>query len=324
MRALILGITFAFGMLSQAVAQDHKLLIIDSYHKTFSWTESYTLGLNKVLDKSIHVSRFEMNAKKLPVSAHQRKADEAFAFYKKVKPDVVLLCDDIALNHMLPRLQHENIDVVFLGVNGDPQPLIERLNGPVRVTGVLERPHFYRSLSDVIQLYNQPIKNIKILFDDGPTAKINTAYLQSQANLFSKLNQTITRIERFTTFPDWKKAVLEDDYDVLFVGSYQTLRDGMGKNIDANQVITWTNQNTKHPVFAFWKVAVGEGMAAGGYVLDGEKHGIHAAVYIHKVFAGMPADHIPISVGHQGTGIYSKAEFAQLGLTPPREWVPIR
>ncbi|MGZ7294666.1 hypothetical protein ACXWQW_09560, partial [Streptococcus pyogenes] len=83
---------------------------------------------------------------------------------------------------MLPRLQHENIDVVFLGVNGDPQPLIERLNGPVRVTGVLERPHFYRSLSDVIQLYNQPIKNIKILFDDGPTAKINTAYLQSEAN----------------------------------------------------------------------------------------------------------------------------------------------
>lgn len=311
----------AFYLMSVAPTWAADVLLVQSYHKEYGWDESYIRGLESTLGDDVTLHTFEMDTKRLPRSQFDAQADKALALYQKISPEVVVLGDDNALSHMLPRLRNEDIDIVFLGINSNPRRLMAKYAGTARVTGVLERPLFARSMKEMSKLLGKDQMKVKILFDAGTTATIATDHIANQyEDLKQQLGIDVT-IENHRLFSSWKNSVEQsDDYDAIVVGLYQIIRDESDKVVDANKVLSWTNENSETPLFGFWDFSVGKGQTAGGVVLFGESQGIQAGKYVNRVLAGEEASEISVIHGKKGRAIYSATEFERWGLTPPTHW----
>lgn len=297
------------------------VLLIESYHKEYGWDESYIRGLENTLGDDVTLHTFEMDTKRLPKTDYDSQADKAFAMYQQVAPDVVVLGDDNALSYMLPRLQNEDIDIVFLGINANPRRLMAKYSVKARVTGVLERPLFVRSMQEVKQMLGKDKLIVKIMFDAGTTSTIATDHISKQyQSLKNKLGIDAT-IENHETFDTWKASVNSSDgYDIIILGLYQIIRDSDGNVVDPDKVLVWTNQHSAIPLFGFWDFSVGKGQTAGGVVLFGESQGIQAGEYVNRILAGEEASSILVIHGKQGRAIYSGAEFTRWGLNAPNGW----
>lgn len=319
MKNWLLVIVFYAASVGPLWAAD--VFLIESYHKEYGWDESYIRGLESTLGDDVTLHTFEMDTKRLPKADYDSQADKAFAMYQQVAPDVVVLGDDNALGYMLPRLQNEDIDIVFLGINSNPRRLMAKYSGKARVTGVLERPLFARSMREIGQMLGKDKLIVKIMFDAGTTATIATDHISNQyQSLKSKLGIDAT-IENHETFDAWKASVKDSDgYDIIIVGLYQIIRDNDGNVVDPDKVLAWTNQHSAIPLFGFWDFSVGKGQTAGGVVLFGESQGIQAGEYVNRILAGEEASSISVIHGKQGRAIYSGAEFARWGLNAPSGW----
>lgn len=311
----------AFYLMSVAPTWAADVLLVQSYHKEYGWDESYIRGLESTLGDDVTLHTFEMDTKRLPRSQFDAQADKALALYQKISPEVVVLGDDNALSHMLPRLRNEDIDIVFLGINSNPRRLMAKYAGTARVTGVLERPLFARSMKEMSELLGKDQMKVKILFDAGTTATIATDHIANQyEDLKQQLGIDVT-IENHRLFSSWKNSVEQsDDYDAIVVGLYQIIRNESDKVVDANKVLSWTNENSETPLFGFWDFSVGKGQTAGGVVLFGESQGVQAGKYVNRVLAGEEASEISVIHGKKGRAIYSDTEFERWGLTPPTHW----
>lgn len=124
-----------------------KILIIGSYHKEFQFQQDYIDGIKHSLGKKYDYYEFFLNTKKLPESEFAAMSDKAFAYYKQVKPDLVVLGDDNALKLLKDRFILEKIPVVFLGINANIRNYFKQR--PNNFTGVLERPFYQRNIAFV-------------------------------------------------------------------------------------------------------------------------------------------------------------------------------
>ena len=68
-----------------------EILVISSYHQANLWDQSYSAGLKKHLKGEHHISHFYMDTKRRPHDEFDLMAEQALAFYRQLKPDLVVL-----------------------------------------------------------------------------------------------------------------------------------------------------------------------------------------------------------------------------------------
>ena len=320
MRWLLLCLVFS----SQAFAA--KVLLIESYHSEYPWDQSYIQGLTSTLTDTIELDTFQMDTKRIPESSYAGKAIQAYAKYKSFKPDIVILGDDNALSYMLPMLFDEPISIVFLGINSNPRKLLSKYRGQAKVTGVLERPLFTKSLVELRKLFGTQDLKVKILFDSGITSHISKNYIKKQYALIRDNLGIEVDMKTITTQQAWQREVLDakrDSFKVIIVGLYQTLVDERGNSVPAEQIIRWTNQHSELPLFAFWDFAVGKKKAVGGVVLSGYSQGEQAARLVNKIISSGHNQPILMVTGTKGKAIYSETERARWNIEIPPHWQSI-
>jgi ABC-type uncharacterized transport system substrate-binding protein len=303
-----------------------KVLLIESYHAEYPWDASYVKGLEKTLLPSVILETFQMDTKRLPKNEYERKANEAFEVYQQLKPEIVILGDDNALAYMLPKLYDEDISIVFLGINSNPRHLFGQYKGQAKITGVLERPLFVKSLGELRSMFTDDPFKVRVMFDSGVTSQIAKEYIDNQYRLIKENLGIDAEILTIGTKQEWRERVLnakDEGVSVIIIGLYHTLVDEAGKNVLATQVINWTSENSPLPIFAFWDFAVGEGKAAGGIVLYGYSQGEMAATLVNRIVNGESASSMPIQIENKGSAIYSQVAMEQWGLTAPSHWKSI-
>lgn len=321
MRWILICVIFS----SQAFAT--KVLLIESYHSGYPWDKSYVEGIKQTLLPSIELETFQMDTKRLPSEEFGRKSEQAFAVYQQYQPDIVMLGDDNALTYMLPKLYDEPISIVFLGVNSNPRALLKQYRGKAKVTGVLERPLFVKSLGELRKIFSTPDFKVLILFDSGVTSQIAKAYIDSQYTLIRQNLGIEVEIKLIATKRAWREQVSmakAQDFTVIIVGLYQTLVDDKGVYVPASDVIQWTSQHSQLPLFAFWDFAVGVNKAVGGIVLFGHSQGVEAAKMVNQIVQSSQPLVIPIATGNHGKAIYSQAELERWGITMPPHWQAVK
>jgi len=300
-----------------------KVLLIESYHSEYPWDASYVRGLEEGLLPSVTLDSFQMDTKRLPKSEYDRKANEALERYRQLKPDIVILGDDNALTYLLPKLYDEDISIVFLGINSNPRQVLRQYQGKAKITGVLERPLFVKSLGELRSMFSGESFKVRVMFDSGATSRIAKEYIEKQYGLIRDNLGIDVEILAISTNQQWQNSVLnarDEGISVIIVGLYHTLVDESGENVPANQVITWTSEHTPLPIFAFWDFAVGTGKAAGGIVLYGYSQGEMAAGLVNRIANGESASSLPIQIENKGSAIYSQTMMEQWGLTAPNHW----
>lgn len=304
---IALTITLLFLSFS-AFAERQTILVIESYHNQHPWDASYLEALRENL-QDYELVTFEMDTKRLPASDYQQQADKAWQLYLSVAPDLVILGDDNAVKYMVPRLQHTETPVVFLGVNVNPRAT--GLADIRNVTGILERPLFQRSITEANRLFNYQLKKILILFDDSHTSGIAiNEFTGGAASMdFAEL-QVDFRLSN--QLEEWHNAVKNAEhhgYDAIIIGLYHTVFDGENRHVDSEHIIRWINKNSTIPVFSFWDFSVGHDKAIGGVVLVGKKQGEEAAALVKHILQRQP-DNLPgIKTAERGQYRYSKSQL---------------
>ena len=83
-----------------AVVGGTEILVISSYHPEYLWDQSYNASLAANLKGDHHISHFYMDTKRRPAEEFDQIAEQALAYYRQVKPDLVVLGDDNAINYL--------------------------------------------------------------------------------------------------------------------------------------------------------------------------------------------------------------------------------
>ncbi|MDM5102851.1 ABC transporter substrate-binding protein [Aeromonas salmonicida] len=296
-----------------------EILVISSYHAEYLWDQSYNASLQTHLNGKHHISHFYMDTKRRPHDEFDLMAEQALAFYRQLKPDLVVLGDDNAINYLATEIASLGTPVVFLGMNENPRH--KGLVGHPKVTGVLERPLLKRNISEMSQLMGG-IKKALVLFDSSNVAltAIEDEF-KTQTDL--RVGHTRVNSQLIGDYSLWQEAVLNakrNGYDAIFIGLYHTLVDDTGKHVSEQTVLAWASVHSPVPLFCFWEFSVGTGKAIGGLVLDGRDQGAKAAELVNAILAGAQPRMLAPRAAVRGEYVFSKQELARWQLTVPEKW----
>lgn len=301
------------------LAANKKILIIGSYHKEFQFQIDYINGIKNTLGKGYDYQEFYLNTKKINESEFIPISNEAFDYYKKIKPDLVVLGDDNALKLLKDRFIKEKIPVVFLGINANIRNYFKQR--PLNFTGVLERPFYQRNIAFIKECIPN-IKNILILFDDSETAR-TIIQENFQGKFDTKLLNTEINIRLTNSYDTWEKIIIEEseNFSAIILGLYSTVRDKNGKIVDENYLLEWTSKNIKKPLFGTWSFSVGKGKTIGGLVLSGKDQGEEAGKIIQRILekGEKPISIFPVTA-EKGEYVINKFELSRWGVKIPSKY----
>lgn len=296
-----------------------EILVISSYHPEYLWDQSYNASLVANLKGEHHISHFYMDTKRRPVEEFDQIAEQALAYYHQVKPDLVVLGDDNAINYLATSIASLGTPIVFLGMNENPRN--KGFVGHPKITGVLERPLLKRNISEMSQLMGG-IKKALVLFDSSNVA-LTAIEDEFKTQTELRVGQTRVNSQLLGDYDLWQEAVLnarQNGYQAIFIGLYHTLIDEQGRHVDERQVLEWTSAHSPVPLFCFWEFTVGKGKAIGGLVLDGHDQGAKAAELVNAILEGAQPKTLAPRAALRGEYVFSKSELARWQLTLPDKW----
>ena len=291
------------------------IFVVESYHEAYPWVQEYRQGLEDTLRSEHDLIYFELDSKRLPESEFSQKADEAWTELINVSPDFIIIADDNALRHLAPRLNRLGTQFVYLGINGNPRHYGLDLSN--HTGGVLERPEIRASLAELQDVI--PLDKVLILNEQSTTSDAILKYMLGDKRSLEIANVHVDFVAT-NNFLDWKSRVVsagEDGYSAIFIGLYQALKEKSGKPVAGNDVISWTSEHTKIPLFALYDYAVGPQKASGGLVLSGYEQGVQAGQITMNYFQDKKRSSLPSS-RKNGVIIFSRAQASKWNLNITR------
>ena len=305
--------------------QAAEILVIESYHATHPWVISNTQGLNAGLASTEQLHFFYLNAKSLTPSQLTTQAELAWQNYQRLKPSLVILSDDNAIDLLARRIASAGTPVVYLGMNGNPRQ--SGLYGLHNITGVLERPLIKRNITEMSQLLQAPKKAL-VLFDGSAVSSItlNETFHGADSWRIGKLQVDIKQSNEYAQWQESISQAKSQGYSLIFIGLYHTLLDPAGEHVDAEQALAWANRASTVPLFALWDFSVGAGKCVGGLVMSGYEQGSAAGELALQIMQGHASKSLPPRTAERGEYLFSRQEMArwQLSLPPkldtPQVW----
>ena len=293
------------------------ILVVESYNVEMEWDVSYKQALEEALGQKYKLEYFQMDTKRLPKDQHAAMADKAWARYQALQPVLVILGDDAALKFLANRLGATSTPVVYLGINNNPREYFDA-NIIKNITGVLERPVLKRNIAFAHEIMPNA-KRALVLFDTDVTSQVvlkDTFGGQHQL----VINGVDVDLKLIGEWELWQKEVLDakQNYDMIFLGLYQALRDRAGKSVNTtDEVARWTSENSPVPTFGFWDWAVGPDKTIGGLVLYGREQGKAAAEIALKILSGTPPAQIYPVTADRGHFLFSKRQLERYKIVLP-------
>ena len=319
-----------------ATDRPHRILIVHSYSEAFSWTRDLHRGIIDGLaqeglssDRDYQLQTFYMDTRINFTSPQQieERAAEALNTLQDFAPDVLLVTDDIALEHVAVRHVEENpedpVPTVFAGINIDPTIYspISSLEAPGgAITGALERIPYSEAFATAKRLFPDATR-VVILGDAGPATQAARAALMNGDRSADPGAFEVLDFLLLEGFEQWKDAVVDfqDKADLIAILNYHQLRDPGGAIVEPSIVIDWMVTENNLPelgLVAAWAqdgvlVAVGNsGLKTGAYV------GARGA----EILSGADPAAMPIVDPNQTDANLNLARAQSLGIEfPPEE-----
>lgn len=347
-RARQLGITIPMDILSAAdtlyetiaLKPDYKpitLLIVQSYEKGAGCGATIETGLLEGLAQTgfhdagrLNLHHFYMDTQLTHVTeeAIRRQAKLALAEIERIKPQVIVLIDDNAFEHILPPLIGGDIPVFFAGTNvplewyNDAHHFMDSRQHPGKnVTGVTEEHSILQSLHLIKSLIPAVKTAVTIYSDSTPflrqMAKVNETYIREHQD---SLPIRFSPSEKVTKLSDYQALIkkYDDDpsVDLIYTFAPISLIKDDGAISPVKETIRWTAQNQKKPDLTWMTDWVEAGYLASAGI-DLKDTGLKLADKIVRVLAEANPGDLPI----ENPGKYSIAlnldRARRLGLDIP-------
>ncbi|MEO5360538.1 MAG: hypothetical protein H7843_08820 [Nitrospirota bacterium] len=330
-KAVINVLIVIFLLLSTAVVLFSSItkpiiLVIHSYDPDYAWCRDITVGLQRVLKKhpNYSIKWHYMDVKNHTSPAFKRKAAiQAREAVQRWQPDVLILVDDDA-SELVGRyyVNHPKINIVFAGLNGEYSPY--GYKGATNVTGILEHKQ-YKAMKETIDTIEKSRQvttgTVKIMYiaDNSTSLAIDKKYIDAfDWSPFEFLGSYVAR-----DFTQWKKFITEGSAraDYILVANYRTLKRSTGTGQDElvrpNEVVEWTNSNSKVPVLGLNLFNVEDGCMLSVGVSPFEQGETAASMAVDIIDKHTSPRDIPIRLNEQFIVAMRKGMLTARGIELP-------
>ena len=269
------------------------VLILDSYHHSYTWSDRELDGVIGTLSASglnpgIHVEF--MDSKNFPKNEHFEQLRALFdvKYGRKNRPSILIVLDNPAFEFAIRyrKSLFNNIPIVFIGLN-DYEPAM--LKGETDVTGLVEKQDMAGTVK-LAKLIQPDLKEIVVLHDFTSSGLASRKEAEEQ---FATLSGEI----KFRYLPD---MTIEDIVatvkglkpgTALFPFSYS--RDVNGRIFNHAELAEILGKNSAVPVYGTKVERLGYGII-GGNLLEGKSHGAQGAALAVRILRGEKAAAIPV------------------------------
>lgn len=318
-------VLFAFGPAPAQAHHEYRILLLNSYSQTLSWTADITRGVERTLAGLEYPVRLHvefMDTKNIHTPEYLDLLVRQYRLkYAKTRFDVIITSDDNAAVFALAHRRElfGDAPLVFCGVNDEELLANGRY---ANVTGVFEAVDIAGTIGSILAL--QPgVKTIHLVSDQTTTGRINRAATETVLPRFADRAEfswtgetSMAELETFLAGLPQDHACLVVSYNLDRQGRWYTYREAMERLSIASAV----------PLYGFWDFFLGDGADTdkpgepvgfvGGVLASGQHQGELAAAMAARIMAGERADDIPVMAQSANRPIFDYAVMKKYGLDP--------
>lgn len=287
------------------------VLVINSYHQGFPWSDGIYSGLKQKLDQAdlnvdlqveyLDTKRFTA-AKMFPLMAR------LFAEKNTSHFDAIVVTDNNALSFLMKYRQSHfaGIPAVFVGINSYSP---EMIGNDKLITGVAETTAPDANYQLLLKMHPN-LKEVVLLSDATPSGLAEQVQFSEAATKYN---------DRFSvrSVSDWTLSELKKQLAELKSGSVvfrlPLHRDKNGLVMTLKESIAFLLENTHVPIYSAWDTAITEGLV-GGYVATATLQGKVAAGYLLDIFNGTLVSELPVILESPMEHLFNARTFDQFDI----------
>lgn len=291
-----------------------KVIILNSYHPGFIWSDDELIGLLERLYQRYPgiVPAIEyLDTKNFPAEDHLlRVKDYLVSKYRGQQFDLAVALDNSALDMILRHRQElfPGVPLVFAGIS-DFKPSM--LAGQEKVTGVAEIVSIADTLGTALALFPRT-KEVLAVHDYTKSGLASQREIEALLPLFQsrvaiKSSPPATMAEIVGRI----KALPVES--LVLINSLAT--DKEGKTFSQAESTRLLTEDTKIPAFATHVNRLGYGII-GGYLLGGKDHGRRAGDMALQVLAGENPSEMPVSMESTARPMFDYQQLIRFNISP--------
>lgn len=259
-------------LLNTYILANNSILIINSYHKGYEWSDSVVKGLEKTLSskENIDTNILYMDSKRITSNEYYENLKNLYKVQlKKRKYDLVVAIDRFAYDFVLNYYDDffTNEQILAVGIENYNKDNTLKYNLENKVSALLEKRDL-KSNVKLIQKIIPSIKKIYIVNDKSLNAKHTEPLIKELFNESGFSKKLIYLREDDLISLEKKFDKFHEDSAILFVRFYKDSNGKLNKNKEIAQFI----KNAKVPVFITDSIFNKKG-ATGGNIVDLEDFG---------------------------------------------------
>ncbi len=308
---LVLLASFIFLWPCFAEEPSPKLLILNSYHPGYAWSDEELAGLRARLAEEypdLLPSMEYLDTKRFPSEDRLVLVKDFLAAkYRDREFDLVIVLDNSALSMALNYREElfPGVPIVFAGIN-DFRP--EMLSGHKDVTGVAEKVNIAGTLETALALHPH-CKQIFVVND----------YTSTGLALRRVMDSILPRFQERVDFRFLPPVTIEEmveqlrsvpSDELVLILSFVTDRE---ERIFPAKHTPLICSATTAPVYAIHKAYLGYGIV-GGILLSGEGHGRKAGDIASRILSGEDPAGIPVVVESTASPMFDYVQLARFNV----------
>ncbi|GAA0179558.1 hypothetical protein SH2C18_24040 [Clostridium sediminicola] len=265
------------------------ILILNSYHQGYTWTDNIVKGVNSILNDSNNVIRIEyMDTKMITDEEHLNNLYQLYKHkFRDSNFDVIIACDNDAYEFL--KIYHDalfqNIPIVCCGLNIYDDFITNKNN---LFTGIAEKVDVIATIDLACDLHPD-IENIIVISDNSTFGDMNEKIAKQVVPSYKgKLNFDFIQISTIEEIIDKVKKIPKNSI-ILQTGIF---KDEFGELIPVEKGNRIIHEAVDTPIYSYWKMHLGGGVI-GGKILDGYHEGQVVAGMAKSILEGKSVSEIP-------------------------------
>jgi PAS domain S-box-containing protein len=295
-----------------AAGPNKHVLIINSYHKGYPWTDNTLAGIESVLKDGKSTIELHIEFMDSTRVVDKNHSNRLFLYYRskfdQVKFDLIIVADNDAFNFTLKYRDalFPNTPVVFCGVNALNEILQQKI--PL-LTGVVEDYDVKATLEVALKLHPATKEIIGVSNGTPFGAFKKQLFNDAVASMGKNLKNTFVDDP---VLSDFERLLKERGKDciVLLLGSF---KDRSGAMVPV-EVSTPILAGYGVPLYAGIEYYLGYGII-GGKLISGYHQGALAAQMGLKILQGEPVDRVPIERKSPNLYMFDYTQMVKFGIS---------
>ncbi len=287
-RRLIL--VFGFLLWHHAANSSENILLLNSYHRGFSWTDEITEAIRQTLENNGNVNLFVeyLDSKRFSDSLHfaefRRHISEK---YSGLSFRVIITSDNDALDFVLANQLNRDgtVPVAFCGISNYQDYDLEN----AALYGVIETDDWEPILDCIISIQGDDFESFYFIVENSPTGMIRKRSVEKAFNTYrSKVRVNYIENYSYNNLIEHVKEI--SGKSVIYYPGIGT--DYLDQPVNAEKCGVAIIKNANVPVYTSYLSLIDSG-AIGGYVGSGRIQGIETANLALMLIRGTDRAEVP-------------------------------